>query len=149
MDFSPFINTNPILFSLRFSPSSGLEHTSVGFVGRYTDLVGCVLVVGRTTNPNFFHSGVGTLIGRPSWSVYGSGRVCPGSAGSRSRPSDIDSGKPAFMSGASRPVSLPTFSQASRVYALLSGRRWAGTYFGRLCWSVHRSGPVCPGSDGD
>ena len=28
--------------------------------------------------------------------------MCPGSAGSRSRPSDMDSGKPAFMSGVPR-----------------------------------------------
>ena len=29
-----------------------------------------------------------------------------------------------------------------------SGRCWAGTHFGRPCWSVHGSGRVCPGSCG-
>ena len=38
------------------------------------------------------------------------------------------------------------FSQQSGVYALLSGRCWAGIHFGQPCWSVHWSGRVCPGS---
>ena len=37
----------------------------------------------------------GTHFGRSCFSVHGSGWVCPGSGGSRSRPSDMDSGKPA------------------------------------------------------
>ena len=45
MNSSSTINTNPFLLSIRISPSSGLGHTSVGCVGRYTDLVGCVLVL--------------------------------------------------------------------------------------------------------
>ena len=55
MNSSSFINTNPILLSLRLSPSrvehihyslggAGLGHTLVGHVGWYIDLVGCVLV---------------------------------------------------------------------------------------------------------
>ena len=40
----------------------------------------------------------GAHLGQPCWSVHASGRVSPGSSSSRSRPSDMDSGKPAFMS---------------------------------------------------
>ena len=35
----------------------------------------------------------GTDFGRPCWSVHGSGRMWPASGGSRSRPSDMKSGK--------------------------------------------------------
>ena len=38
-----------------------------------------------------------TNFGWPGSQVHGSGRVCFGSGGSRSRPSDMESGKPAFM----------------------------------------------------
>ena len=47
-----------------------------------------------------------THFDRPCWLEHGSGRVCPGSAGSRSRGSNMDSGKPIFMLGAPRPTSL-------------------------------------------
>ena len=43
-----------------------------------------------------------------SWlclSVHRLGRVCPGPDGSQSKPSDMDSGKPEFMSGAPTPPS--------------------------------------------
>ena len=49
---------------------------------------------------------IGKNFGQPYLSVPGSSWVCPGSGGSRPRPSDTDSGKPAFMSGAPRPASL-------------------------------------------
>ena len=45
-------------------------------------------------------------------------------------------------------TTIPTFSQQSRPYALLSGHCWAETHFDRACWSVYRSGRVCPGSGG-
>ena len=47
---------------------------------------------------------LGILFGRPCWSVHRFGRVCPASDGSRSRPHDMDYGKPAFMTGAPRPA---------------------------------------------
>ena len=40
---------------------------------------------------------IGTYFGRPCLSVHGSGWVCPGSVGSRSRLSDMNSGKPVFF----------------------------------------------------
>ena len=48
---------------------------------------------------------IGTHFGQLCSSVHGSGRVCPVYGGSRSRPSDIDYEKPAFMSGVPRPAS--------------------------------------------
>ena len=60
MNSSPFINTNP--FTLGEISSQGEVHTL------YSD--------GRRW--------AGTHFGWPRWSVHGSGRVCPGSIGSRS-----------------------------------------------------------------
>ena len=48
----------------------------------------------------------GTLFGRPCSLIRGSSRVCLGSGCSPSRPSDIDSGKLAFMSRTLRPALL-------------------------------------------
>ena len=45
-----------------------------------------------------------TCLDRPCWSVHESGRVCPGMDGSRSKPSDMDSGKLAFVSWVPRPA---------------------------------------------
>ena len=63
----------------------------------------------------------GAHFGRPCWSVHGSGRVCLGSAGSRARPSDMDPGKPAFMSGVPRPVSSSFWGPCSRTLTLFEG----------------------------
>ena len=67
-----------------------------------------IRLVGRKTNTDKYVCTIsvrhwaGTHFTRLYWSVHGSGWVCPSSRGSRSRPSDIDSVKPAFMSGAPR-----------------------------------------------
>ena len=60
----------------------------------------------------------------PCRSVHVSGRVCPGSAGSRSRPSDMDSGKPIFLSGAPRPASSSLRGLSSQAVTLLRGAKF-------------------------
>ena len=57
-------------------------------------------LVGHTTNTYFLPAKAGTRFGQLCWSVHGSGWVCPGSAGSRSKPSDTDIGKLACIFGA-------------------------------------------------
>ena len=66
----------------------------------------------------------GALFGWPCWSVHGSGRVCPGSGGSWQRPSGMDSGKPAFMSGAPRPASSSLGGLSPEALTLLGGARF-------------------------
>ena len=59
-------------------------------------------------------------VGRP---VHRFGCVSPASAGSRSRSSDMDTGKPAFMSGTARPASSTLRGPSSQVLTLLGGAR--------------------------
>ena len=53
--------------------------------------------------------------GRQRWSVHGSGRVCPASGGCQLRPSDMDSGEPAFMLFATRPASSSPWGPSPRL----------------------------------
>ena len=93
MKSSSFIYTNPILLSLRFSPTESRAH-----------------------------------FGRSCWSVHGSDRVCPGSAGSRSRQSDMVSGRPAFMLGSLRSASSSLRGQSAQALSLLRGARFIAWY---------------------
>ena len=60
----------------------------------------------------------GTHFPQPCWSVHGSCRVCHGSGGSLSRPFNMDSGKPAFMSVAPRPASTSLRGPSSQALTL-------------------------------
>ena len=64
---------------------------------------------------------VGTHFRRAYSSVHVSGRVCPSSGGSRSRPSDMDSGKPLFISRALKPASSSHRRPSTYALALLGG----------------------------
>ena len=61
---------------------------------------------------------------RFGWSIHGSGRVCPESAGSGLKPSDIDSAKSAFMSGTLRTMSSSLRGPFPQALALLEGARF-------------------------
>ena len=61
---------------------------------------------------------------RPCWSVYRSGRVCPGFAGSRSRPSDMNSSRPIFMLDVLRPASSSIKRPSPQAPTLLGGVRF-------------------------
>ena len=71
--------------------------------------------VGRMTNTEFLPARAMTHLVRPCWSVHGSGRVGLSSTGRWSRPSDMDSGKPAFLSGAPRLASSSFRGRPSRL----------------------------------
>ena len=87
----------------------------------------------------------GTHFGRSCLLVYGTGRVCLGSGGSRSRPTDMDSGKLAFMSRMLRPALLkpcgegasPQILTLSRGLDLLPGA-WGAPFYGNADGALGR-----------
>ena len=78
------------------------------------------------------HRWNGTHFGCLCWSVHGSGLVCPGSCGSRLRPSDIDSGKPAFMSDVPRLASSSLRGPSPLALTLFGGVRF-------IAWRLRNS----------
>ena len=76
---------------------------------------------------------------RPYLLVHWSGWVCPGSGGSRSRPSDMDSGKLAFMSGAPRSAS----SSLKRPLPFIGGAMFIAWRLTRPVLGECRWGPMC------
>ena len=83
----------------------------------------------------------GTHFRRPCLSVHRSGRVCLGSSGSRSRPSDIDSGKPAFISGTPRPASSSFRGASPQALTFLEGARFIAWRLKHLFLGECRRGP--------
>ena len=75
--------------------------------------------------PRDFHPALaGTRFGRLCWSVHGSGQVCPDSVGCQSKSPDMDSSRPAFLSGAPRPVSSSLRGPSPQVLTLFVGARF-------------------------
>ena len=81
------------------APGTHLKKAFCRLVRRKTNTDTCVRTV-------YECRWAGIHLGWPCWSVHRSGRMCPSSVGSRSRPPDTDSKKPAFMSDAPWPGSL-------------------------------------------
>ena len=84
------------LSSSPFNPSDVFSHRNVFFsVNKsWSQVSGAYVLLSECR-------WAGTHFGQPCWSVHVSGRVCPGFGASQLRPSDLDSGNLAFMSGAS------------------------------------------------
>ena len=76
------------------------------------------------------------------WSIHGSGRMCPGSAGSQLRPSDMNSSRQTFMLGVLRPASLNLRGLSPQALTLLRGARFITWYLRRPfleeCWQGPR-----------
>ena len=65
--------------------------------------------------------------------VHGCGRVCPGCGGSRSRPSDMDSRKPSFTSGAAKTSVFEPQRAVLQALTLLGGALSEGNADGARC----------------
>ena len=79
--------------------------------------------------------------GRPCWSVHGSSWMSLGSGGNRLRPSDMDSGKPTFMSCAPRPASSNLRGLSPHALTLLEGAKFIAWRLRRLLLGECRRSP--------
>ena len=82
----------------------------------------------------------GTHSSRPCYLIRRSARACLGSGGSRSQPSDRDSGKPAFMSDALRPELIEPQGVVLQVLTLSGGVRVIAWRLRRLFLGECRQG---------
>ena len=95
----------------------------------------------ETNIRDFLPARPGTRFSRPCWWLHGSGWVCPGSAGSRSRPSDMNSGKLVFMSGAPKLASSNLSGSCSQALTLLGESRFIDWFLRRPFLGECQRGP--------